>query len=81
MMLLVEPTSALERKHRGVLPRPEHIHESLAHKQPNCDTDRNSNHSSSDINAIPLSSDTTCLGQTGLEAKTASRTVTGDRFE
>ncbi len=64
----------LEREDSGVLAGAEHINEGLAHKEPDGDTDGDSNHRTPNVDAVPLRRDTAGLRQTGLRQNVSART-------
>jgi hypothetical protein len=57
----------LEGESRRVLLGTEHVHKSLAHKQPDSDTNGDSDHGSTNVYAIALCCNTSGGGETGLE--------------
>lgn len=69
----------LEREDRGVLARAEHIDEGLAHEQPDGDTDRDCNHRTSNVDAVPLGGDPSRLGQAGLHRRHQCQVQTKER--
>jgi len=53
----------LKRKYRCILSAAEGIHDRLAHEQPDRYANRDGDHSSSDINSVPIRGNASGLGE------------------
>ena len=60
-------------EHSSILSVPESIHDSLTHEKSNCDTDCHCNHSTSNVNAVSICSDTSCLRKPRLNSMVKKR--------
>lgn len=62
-------TTRLEREYGALLSGAESVHEGLAHEQSNGDADSHGDHSSANLDPVPIGGDTASLRETGLRGE------------